>query len=725
MGPLFPPPVAAVAPAPNFWHDGVFDGRFLIDLPFSEEETLKNPTNNRHGVAFPVLLALALTLGLATHAQASRTAPLIDYKTVTQEVVEAECQKAVEDCDVILAEMVAVPNSERTFENTMIPLHQIGDLLGITFGKYAFLGYVSTDEELRDVARAQEEAMDKYVVDLGFREDIYQGVKAYSKSKEAKRLEGEHARFLEFTLRDYRRNGFEETKKTRDAVKALQNRLVELSVEFEKNLAEWKDGIEVSPDRTGGLPASYLGGLQTKENGNYWVSLDYPDLFPFLQNANDSDLRRELLAKSWNEGYPQNVELLEEAISLRHQIAELLGYPSWAHYVLEVRMAKNPENVLSFLDDLQVKIRPKLQADIAKMQRDYGSQDADGIDYWDWRYYNTQQMLNEYNVDQNKVSEYFPLNRVLDGMFDITQEMFGLRYEEVKSPDVWHEDIQLFEIYDSSTGEFIAHFYTDLFPREGKFGHAAAFPLRNGSLDERGERQTPVSAIVANFTKPTKDTPSLLTHDEVETMFHEFGHILHQTLTRAELSRFAGTATEQDFVEAPSQNLEHWIWEPEVLDRFAAHYETGETIPRSMVDGMIAAKQLNSGIRWQRQVFYATLDMKYHGPGDKKNTTTILNDLHAICGFDNLQDTHFQAGFGHLFGYDAAYYGYLWSKVYGDDMYTAFEEAGILNPKVGMKYRVEIYEKGGTLDGEDLVRNFLGREPNNKAFLEDLGLSVN
>jgi thimet oligopeptidase len=282
--------------------------------------------------------------------------------------------------------------------------------------------------------------------------------------------------------------------------------------------------------------------------------------------------------------------------------------------------------------------------------------------------------------------------------------------------------VKLFEVYDVKTGEFIGHFYTDLFPRDGKFGHAAAFPLR-GSGVFGGKRQPPISAIVANFTKPTETTPSLLTHDEVETLFHEFGHILHQTLTRAETYRFAGAETEQDFVEAPSQNLEHWIWEPEVLDRFAAHYETGEKIPREMLDGMIAAKHLNSGIETLRQIFYASLDMAYSDRGAKKNTTEILDELHSLCGFPNIEGTHFQAGFGHLFGYDAAYYGYLWSKVYGDDMYTAFAEGGILNPEIGMRYRREIYEKGGTVDGIDLVRSFLGREPNADAFLADLGLT--
>jgi thimet oligopeptidase len=657
-------------------------------------------------------------------AEGTQTAPLIDYTTVTQEMVQTECRAAMNAADAILAEVVAVDAKKRNFANTMLPLDRLDHLLSETFGKYAFMGYVASDKELRDVARAQEEAIDKYVVDLQFREDVYDAIVKFSETKEAKKLSGERARYLEFALRDYRRNGFGKSKEIRDKVKEIQGRLVELGQQFEKTLAEWEDGIEVPSDRTSGLTQNYLNGLKKSDNGNYFVSLDYPDLFPFLDNAEDAELRKELLLKSWNEGYPANVKLLEEAISLRHKIAELLGYPSWAHYVLEVRMAKSPERVRSFLDDLHAKVRPKFDADIAKMEQSYGRLDSDGINYWDWRYYNTQQMLNEYSVDEKKISEYLPLQQVLDGMFAITQEMFGLRYEEVEDPQVWHPDVQLFEIRDVKTGEFLAHFYTDLFPRDGKFGHAAAFPLRTGGA-AGGKRRAPISAIVANFTKPTEETPSFLTHEEVETLFHEFGHILHQTLTKAELARFAGSSTEQDFVEAPSQNLEHWIWEPEVLDRFAAHYQTGERLPREMLQGLVAAKHLNSGIRWLRQIFYATLDMEYHAAGERKDTTALLNELHTICGFPNLESGHFQAGFGHLFGYDAAYYGYLWSKVYGDDMYTAFEEGGILNPEVGMRYRREIYERGGTLDAAELVRNFLGREPNNRAFLEDLGLSVN
>ncbi len=401
----------------------------------------------------------------------------------------------------------------------------------------------------------------------------------------------------------------------------MRKRLVELGLEYEKNIAEWKDGIEVPPNRAGGLPETYLASLEKKENGNYWVSLDYPELYPFLENSTDSDLRKDLTHKAWNQAYPQNVKLLEEAIAVRDDIAETLGYKSWAHYVTEVRMAKSPEQVNDFLDELDKVVKPKFEAERADVTKRYASQEKDGsIDYWDWTHYMTELKRTEYKIDPQKVAEYFPLDRVIDGLFGITQEMFGLRYVPISGADIWHPDVQLYEIHDAKSDELLAFFYVDLFPRDDKFSHAAAFPLRGGGIGADGKRQIPVSSIVANFTKPTADTPSLLTHDEVETFFHEFGHILHQTLTQAELARFAGSSTEQDFVEAPSQNLEHWVWEPVVLDRFAAHYKTGEKMPREMLDGMIAAKTVGKGKDTLRQIFYASLDMAYHAPGEKKDT---------------------------------------------------------------------------------------------------------
>jgi thimet oligopeptidase len=321
-----------------------------------------------------------------------------------------------------------------------------------------------------------------------------------------------------------------------------------------------------------------------------------------------------------------------------------------------------------------------------------------------------------------EVAKYFPLQQVLTGMLELTGEVFGLTYKEVAAP-TWHPDVVTYAVSDRASGDLISHFYMDLFPREGKFSHAAAFPLVPGFRNEDGSYHRPVSAIVANFTKPSGDRPSLLTHQEVETFFHEFGHILHQTLTTAELVRFSGTSTERDFVEAPSQIMENWTWQASVLRRFARHFETGDPIPDHLVDQLVAARNLNIALATLRQVQFGLLDMGYHGEQPSKDLNAILRET-AETGLLGFQEgTFMPASFGHLFGYDAGYYGYLWAKVFGDDMWSRFERDGITSPQVGMDYRREILERGGAVDGGDLLRNFLGREPNNQAFLHRLGIS--
>ena len=294
----------------------------------------------------------------------------------------------------------------------------------------------------------------------------------------------------------------------------------------------------------------------------------------------------------------------------------------------------------------------------------------------------------------------------------------------LKSP-TWHDDVQAYDIFDAGPGASakpFARFYMDLYPRPNKFGHAAAFTLRGGRVLPDGSYQQPISAIVANFTKPSADAPSLLRHGEVVTFFHEFGHILHQTLTKARYLEFSGSSTERDFVEAPSQMLEHWVWDGDVLRRFSRHHQTGEPLPDALLDAMVRAKNVSSGIGALRQLFFSMLDFTYHSPGFGGDTTATLKELYAISGFPYPEGTHFQTGFGHLFGYDAGYYGYLWSRVFGDDMWTRFEKAGVLDRATGQEYRTKILERGGSVDGDVLVREFLGREPNSDAFLRELGL---
>ena len=449
-------------------------------------------------------------------------------------------------------------------------------------------------------------------------DDLNDAVQEYAATDEARSLDGERARLLEFTLRDLRRAGHELDAETRNEVKDKTQRLIELGVRYQQNIDEWEDWILCTREDLDGLPDNFIDALDIdEETGKYKVTIAYPHLIPFTENAKRRDLREELRFKFNTVAVEENRKILEEAVQLRQEIAEAFGHPSWAHHRLEERMAKNPERVKEFYADLTDPLTAKGTSEIAAiselLKADTGD---DRVQLWDWAYYDTQQRRTDYGVDNFEVAKYFPLPEVLAGMFDLTSEVFGITFREIADPDVWHPDVELYAIDDKETGEELSRFYLDLFPREGKYGHAAEFPLIPSRVLEDGTYQNPLCAMVANFTKPTKDAPSLLQHSEVETFFHEFGHVLHQNLGRTEFARFSGTNTERDFVEAPSQIMQHWIWRSDVLKRFARHYETGEPIPDELVDQLVAARRLNKGIFQLRQMQYGWWDQELHGgPG--------------------------------------------------------------------------------------------------------------
>ncbi len=657
---------------------------------------------------------------------------MIEFEKLTPDIVAKECVVAMKACDGAIAGIIATPSGERTFANTFVALESAADHIGQVSGTYAFMAYVSSDDALRETAREWDEKLSKYAVELGFREDLYAAVREYAATPEAAALTGEEQRLVERTLRDYRRNGFELPKDQRGRVQTLMNRLVELGTEFRKAIDTWDDAIVVERHDLTGMPDRWIEGLRTVEEGGvtkYRVSLDYPEIMPFMDNAESEYWRRELFLKNQCKGGKPNVAVLEEAIKVRGEIATLLGYDSWAAYIVEKRMSKTRDAVDTFLRDLERKLEPKFQSDMEALRGAKLEHAGDAVvNIWDWWYYTNRLHKTEYAVDDFEIANYFPLDACIEGLFMVTQELLGIRYEAAPAASRWHEDVQAFDIYDARDGaksaEPFARFYMDLYPRPNKFGHAAAFTMRSGRALPDGSYQQPISAIVANFTKPSADAPSLLRHTEVVTFFHEFGHILHQTLTRARYLEFSGSSTERDFVEAPSQMLEHWVWDGEVLGRFARHHQTGAPLPPELLDAMIRAKNVSSGIAALRQLFFSRLDFAYHSPGFDGDTTKKLAELYPVCGFPYPEETYFQGGWGHLFGYDAGYYGYLWSRVFGDDMFTRFEAVGLFDRATGLDYRAKILERGGSVDGDVLVREFLGREPNTDAFLRELGLEA-
>ncbi|HUF16073.1 MAG TPA: M3 family metallopeptidase [Acidimicrobiia bacterium] len=645
------------------------------------------------------------------------------YTELTPAKIQKGIEKAIEKAEAVLDGVVA-EEDQRSFENTLRALDRIADILARSGLDYHFMGYVHPDKEVRSAAKDAEERVTKWASDIFFRDDLNAAVKEYAGTEQAASLRGEHRRLLDFVLRDLRRAGHELDPETRERVKQLTQRLIELEVRFQQNIDEWEDWILATADDLEGMPQAWIDGLEVdEESGKYKVTIAYPHLVPFLENSPRRDLREQLRFKFNTVAVEENRKILEEALLIRQQIAEMFGQPTWAHHRLELRMAKAPERVTQFYDELRDGLTSRAKEEVAAVSRLLQADTGDSVvEAWDFSYYDTQQRKTDYGVDNFEVAKYLPLESVLDGMFELTSEMFGISFEEIVSFDSWHEDVKLYAIHDTDTREELGRFFLDLFPREGKYGHAAEFPLLPSRLHEEGSYQNPVCAMVANLTKPTKDSPSLLQHSEVETLFHEFGHVLHQNLGRTEVARFSGTNTERDFVEAPSQIMENWIWDADVLRRFARHYETGEVIPDELVDQLVAARNLNKGRFYLGQMAYGWWDQELHA-GPDRDLDEILIEGTRMSLLPHQEGTFSLASFGHLLGgYDAGYYGYLWAQVFGDDIFSRFEKEGVTNPEVGKAYRREVLGRGGALDADEMLVNFLGREPRNEAFLRKLGI---
>jgi len=648
-----------------------------------------------------------------------------DYRTVSAADVTAETDAAVATADA-LVDRAAASAGQRSLSATLQPLELAGAAIAAGYGRGAFLGQVHTDAAVRDAAHEAEERLNKWRVAVVFRDDVNRAVQAYAATPEAKSLSGEDRRLLDHWLRDLRRAGHMLEPAAREELQGLRNRLVELEVAFQRNINEYRDGIDVTREQLAGLPDSYVDRLAPGEAaGTYRVSLDYPELNPFLEQAVDRGLRERLFLKFWNRAVDKNRPLLTEALDVRQRIARLLGQPTWAHHAMELKMAGDPDRVRAFYDELLPPVAAATRREVDRLAERLHGDGHDGpLTTWDWRYYDNLLRRTEYGVDQEQVSEYFPLEPAIERMFVITGEVFGLEYRAVPEAQAWHESVRLYEILDRSSGELLAYFYADLFPRDDKFGHAAAFPLVVGHRAEDGSWVRPVSAIVANFTPPSADRPSLLRHRELETLFHEFGHILHMSLTRTAYARFSAAETEWDFVEAPSQIMQHWTWDASVLQRFARHYRTGEPIPRELVDQLVAARWLNVGLLTAVQAFYGAIDLALHAARELPDLDEALRRTYEVTALPYPEGTFFLSGFGHLMsGYDAGYYGYLWAQVIGDDMFGRFAREGVLSPAVGAEYRREVLEPNGSRSGDELVRGFLGRDASNEEFVRLRGMA--
>lgn len=667
-------------------------------------------------------LMVALAAGVNGMENMFRNGVLhFDYKA--EDLVPTEA-KARERLEKELADLVAIPDEKRTFENTIMGYERAFEHYGDALGMSGFLSYVSTDKNFRDAALALQMQMSQYMVDVATRRDIYRAIKAYADTKP--NLEPDQALLLKDMMIGFKNSGMDLNDEDLETFKKLNKEKAQYILKFDKNVQEYKDHLDVTKEQLQGLGEDYIAKLQKTEDGKYRVTLDYPDYVPFMLNSTSTQARKELEYKYNRRGGEENVELLEKTLALRQQIAQLLGYKNHAQLKLENRMAKNPDNVFDFLKDLEKRLKPMAEAEdknlISYKNQKQGSKSRTLYPY-ESGYWGTQYKKEHLELDPEKIKEYFPSEYVTQGMLDLFGHLFGISFEPVDIP-VWHEDVKAFKIINQKDGALVAYFYMDLYPREGKFKHAACFDLVGGQEKEDGSYQIPFVAIVANMNKPSADAPSLLKHGEVTTLFHEFGHVLHNALTKARYGAQAGTSVSWDFVETPSQLLERWAWNPQVLKKISKHYKTGEPLPQDLIDRMIAAKNFGAGGAYLRQNFFAQYDMTLHTKKNTPDTTKTYFRLNKkIRNLPLTKNTIPQASFGHIMGgYDAGYYGYLWSEVIAEDFFNEFEKHGIFNQELGMKLRREVLEKGGTLDETEMVKNFLGRKEEIGPFLQSIGL---
>src|SRR5438876_3870513 len=548
-------------------------------------------------------------------AKANAVLAIPDWEK-TPEAVETAMKNAIAKANAALDQIGAQDPGKVTFKSTVVALDDVTYEASLAANRATIIKETNTNPAMRTAAENAVKAFQDWAVGVDYREDVYKAIKAFADTHP--KFSGEDEKLLEETLRDYRRAGLELPPDQRKEVEELRKELSKLGTDFDTNIVNAAAPVIFTKADLDGLPESFFAspGIKTGDDA-YTVMANVTWQFNTVEeNAKSEATRKQLYLIHDTLAKDKNVPILNQMLALRNKIALRLGYKSWDDCQTEVKMAKTGANAEKYINDLVTGIQPKFDSELAELRKLKAADTNDPnakIMVWDWRYYDNQRNKQKYNVDKEALRAYFPFQKVLDGMFNIYQNIFGLKFEKIVAPYKWIDDLQLYLVTDSGTGEPLGMFYLDMFPREGKFNHFAQFDIISGKLLPDGKYQRPTVALLCNFSPPAADKPSLMTHQEVETLFHEFGHALHSIVTRAKYGRIAGTHVPGDFVEPPSQMLQNWVWDKKVLDMFAADYRDPSTrIPAEIIKKMNDAKLANAGVLYRRQFAFASLDLELH-----------------------------------------------------------------------------------------------------------------
>jgi thimet oligopeptidase len=610
-----------------------------------------------------------------------------------------------------IARMLAV-KGPRTVGNTLRPYDDATLELDAASSQAGLMENVHPDSLLRATAEKVSQKVSSYVTELSLNRKAYDALKAIDLGS----VDPTTRFYVEKELRDFRLAGVDKDDATRTKLKTLRDELVKIGQEFDRNIRSDVRTIRVaSAAELDGLPADFIANHKPGADGQITLDINYPDYLPVMSYCKSDDVRHRLYMEYNNRGYPKNMEVLDRMLARRYELAKLLSYEEWADYITANKMVGNAQNIRDFIDKIVAASGPRAEREyrvlLQRKQKDVP--DAHQVNFWESTYWSEMVRKSEYDFDAQTVRPYLPYERVKQGVLDLTSTLFGVTFRRVPDAPVWHPSVECWEM--SEDGKRVGRFYLDMHPRKDKYNHAAQFDIRTGVAG----RQIPEAALVCNLPGGEAGDPGLVEHDDLVTFLHEFGHLIHTLFAgRGPWCGVGGIRTEHDFVEAPSQMLEEWAWDPATLATFARHYQTDQPIPADLVKQMKKAHDYGEGLRVRRQMVYADVSLSCYNrdPAGLKTDELIKDLVGKYQPYPFVEGTHFQCAFGHLDGYSAVYYTYMWSLVIAKDMFSQFDREHMLDPTMATRYRNAVLAPGGSKPAAQLVEDFLGRPFNFSAY---------